>query len=233
MAVLAGIAATLSPTELLRLADRPRGEFPEAVIHVKVSVSEKGSVQQPAEFDLYRKGEERTFIAFTAGKQKGRKILSVGEKFWILVPGSSRAIPVSARERLLGGASISEIAKLRLSEEFDSASTGRSEPIADRSCVVLDLKPKRPGAAYSGATLWVDEQEHLARKAVLEIGDRKPSKEILFESYEKENGVTVLRKMSVRDLLSRDAAKTTLEYTNYRKARLPDSMFTPEEALKF
>jgi hypothetical protein len=200
---------------------------------VKVTVSERGATLEPAEFDLYRKGEDRTFIAFTSGKQKGRKILAVGDKFWIIVPGSSHAIPVSANQRLLGGASISEIAKLRFSEEFEATLTDRVETVAALRCAILDLKPKRPAAGYSGATLWVDEKEHLARKAILNIGDAKPSKEIVFESYEKENGVTVLRAMSVRDLLSRDSPTTKLDYTNYRKARLPDSMFTPEEALKF
>ena len=52
-------------------------------------VSGDGASQVPAEFDLYKKGDDRGLVVFTAGKQKGRKILTVGEKFWILVPVAS------------------------------------------------------------------------------------------------------------------------------------------------
>src|SRR5215470_16440472 len=87
------------PNELLRLADEPRKAYREALIRVRVTNFEHGQPGPASEFDLYKKGEVRALIVFRTGTQKGRKILTVGEKFWLVVPGAKHAIPVSANQR--------------------------------------------------------------------------------------------------------------------------------------
>ena len=227
-------AAALTAPQILELADAPKSAFPEAVLHARVVVSENGASQVPAEFDLYRKGEDRGLVVFTAGKQKGRKILTVGERFWILVPGASHPIAVTPNQRLLGGASLGDVAKLRFAKEFDAVLEPAAEAVAGLSCDVLDLKAKSPASSYGSGRLWTDREQHLARKAVLNLVSGKPAKEILFERYGKENGKTVLLSMSIRDLLAGPSASVTrLEYSNYRIAKIDDVFFTPEGALKF
>ncbi|MGH9443196.1 MAG: outer membrane lipoprotein-sorting protein [Thermoanaerobaculia bacterium] len=224
----------LSASQLLELADAPKRAFPEVVIHTRVVVTENGGSQVPAEFELYKKGDDRALVVFTAGKQKGRKILTVGEKFWILVPGASRPIPVTANQRLVGGASLGDIARLQFSREFDAVIEPDPETVAGLPCDVLDLKATNARSSYGSGRLWVDRKRHLARKAVLALVSGKPAKEILFERYGVENGKTVLLSMSVRDLLGGSAgAETRLEYSNYRILKIDDSFFTPEGALKF
>ena len=227
-------SAALSARQILELADAPKRAFPEAVIHARVVVSGNGSSEVPAEFDLYKKGDDRGLVVFTAGKQKGRKILTVGERFWILVPGASRPIPVTANQRLMGGAALGDVAKLQFSREFDAAIRPEPEPVGGLPCDVLDLKAKDSRASYGSGRLWVDRQEHLPRKAVLNLVSGKPAKDILFERYGRENGKTVLLSMSIRDLLAGAAGGVTrLEYSNYRVAKIDDVFFTPEGALKF
>jgi hypothetical protein len=230
----AAAAASPSASRLLALADRPKNAFPEVVISARVTVTEKGRRSQPAEFDVYRKGEDRTLIVFTRGKQRGRKILTVGERFWIIVPASSHAIPVSANQRLVGGASISDVARLRFSREFSATLRGGPETVGGRECDVLDLRADRPGSSYGSGVLWMDRSEHLPRKLVLNLVSGKPAKEVTFDEYGTDSGKTVLRRMTVRDLLSPDEEKTTLlEYQRYRPARISDDVFTPEGALRF
>ena len=234
LALLLAAAAPLTPGELLRLADRPKDSFPEAVIRVKASVVENGREGAPTEFDLYKKGEDRTLAVFRTGTQKGRKVLTSGEKFWLIVPGSARAIPVSPSQRLLGGASMGDVARLRFAEDFDAALADAPEPVDGFECDVLRLTSRRPGASYGSGTLWMDRREHLIRKAVLNLVSGKPAKEVLFEKYGSEGGRPVVLRMRIRDLLStRTRLETVLEYPSYRKAELPDSLFTPEGALDF
>jgi hypothetical protein len=222
-----------TPDELLKLADRPKGEFREAVIHATITITKSGSTESPAEFDLYKKGEDRGLVVFTGGKQKGRKILTVGEKFWLIVPGSSHAIAVTPNQRLMGGASLADVSKLRFSEEFNATLAG-TETVDGRSCDVLSLTPKAPHSSYGGGKLWIDRDEHLARKAVLELVSGKPAKEITFDRYGKQDGKTVLSTMTIRDLLGGPAAGITrIDYTNYRQARIEDHLLTPEGALNF
>jgi hypothetical protein len=228
------VSAAPTAQQILELADAPKRAFSEAVIHARVVVVENGASQVPAEFDLYKKGEDRGLVVFTAGKQKGRKILTVGEKFWILVPGASHAISVTANQRLMGGASLGDVAKLQFSREFDATLQPEPESVDGLPCDVLDLTAKGSRASYGSGRLWVDRKERLPRKAVLNLVSGKPAKEILFERYGKAGGRTVLLSMTIRDLLTGPAGSVTrLEYSNYRIAKIEDVFFTPEGALKF
>ena len=231
---LAAGAFAATPDELLKLADRPKSEFREAVIHARITVTQNGKSESPAEFELYKKGDDRGLVVFTAGKQKGRKILTVGDKFWLIVPGSSHAISVTPNQRLMGGASLADVSKLRFSEEFTATVAGPPEMVEGRPCDVLKLTPRSTHTSYGGGTLWIDRAEHLARKAVLSLVSGKPAKEIAFDRYGKQDGKTVLASMTIRDLLGGPSAGTTsIDYTNYRVARIDDKLLTPEGALDF
>lgn len=228
------VSAAATPAELLRLADRPKNEFVDAVIHAKITVTRNGRSESPAEFELYKKGEDRGLVVFTAGKQKGRKILTVGDRVWLIVPGSSHAIAVTPNQRLMGGASLADVSKLRFSDEFDAALAGPPQTVDARECDVLKLSPKSAKSSYGGGTLWIDRQEHLARKAVVDLVSGKPAKEITFDRYGKQAGKTVLESMTIKDLLSgADASTTRIDYTNYRAAKIDDELLTPEGALEF
>ena len=235
MAVLLSTSAlAATPGELLQLADRPKRDFPEAVIHARITVTQNGKSDSPAEFELYKKGEDRGLVVFTAGKQKGRKILTVGDKFWLIVPGSSHAIAVTPNQRLMGGASLADVSKLRFSDEFDAKAAGPAESIGGLSCDVLTLVPKSPRSSYGGGTFWTDRAEHLARKAVLSLVSGKPAKEITFDRYGRQNGKTVLESMTIKDLLAGPSAPVTrIDYTDYRAAHIDDKLLTPEGALTF
>lgn len=227
-------AAALSAEDLLRMADRPREAFSQAVIRVKATVLENGRAGRPVEFDIYRKGEDRSLMIFRSGSQSGRKVLTAGEKVWLIVPGSAHAIPVTPNQRLMGGASMGDVARLRFSEEFEAAFSGATESVGGIECDVLNLKARRKGASYGSGKLWIDRHEHLARRAVLNLVSGKPAKEVTFERYRTEGADRVLAAMRIRDLLTtRSTLETILEYSRYRTARLPDSLFTPDGALDF
>ena len=236
LALIAGIALAAatapSPAELLKLADAPKNAFAEAVIHARITVTENGKTTSPAEFELYKKGDDRGLVVFTAGKQKGRKMLTVGDRVWLIVPGSSHAIAVTPNQRLMGGASLADVSKLRFSQEFDAAPAGPSETIDGRECDVLKLTPKSAKSSYGGGTLWIDRQDHLARKALVALVSGKPAKEIAFDRYGRQAGKTVLESMTIKDLLG-GASTTRIEYTNYRVATIDEKLLTPEGALNF
>ncbi|HKB71641.1 MAG TPA: outer membrane lipoprotein-sorting protein [Thermoanaerobaculia bacterium] len=236
LASLAGTTKLIgaTPDELLKLADRPKQAFAEAVIHAKITVIENGKTTSPAEFELYKKGDDRGLVVFTAGKQRGRKMLTVGDKVWLIVPGSSHAIAVTPNQRLMGGASMADVSKLRFSEEFRASTAGPPETVDGRACDVLKLDPKSAKSSYGGGTLWVDRDEHLARKAVVNLVSGKPAKEITFDRYGNQAGKTVLESMTIKDLLAGPSGPVTrIDYTNYRVAKIDDELLTPEGALNF
>lgn len=233
--VAAGAAAqrpALKVDELLALADRPWRAFPEAVIHAVVTVTEDGKVTQTAEMEIYRKPPASNLVEFTAGAQRGRNVLTVGDKVWLIVPGARNAVPVSANQRLMGGAGLADLAGLRFS---DLAATllETAEAVDGIECDVLDLHGKGTGAAKRTGRLWLDRTEHLPRKLLMLLPSGKPSRELYFERYGNENGSTVITQMRIVDLLATARrTETRVVFSKYRKARLGDELFVPASAVR-
>ena len=64
------------------------------------------------------KGRDRALIVFRGGTNDGRKALTVGPKMWLIVPGTEHPVPITANQRLMGGASFGDVAQMRFAEDF-------------------------------------------------------------------------------------------------------------------
>jgi hypothetical protein len=230
--VLAGPAASAPDVQQwLQAADATRNAFEEAVITARASQVVDGKVTGSADFEVYTKGRTRGLIVFRSGSSKDRKILSDGPRMWLIVPGATRAIPVTPNQRLLGGASMGDVASLRFAEDFTAALRPGEEPVAGKACRVLDLKAKSPSAPYPHVVLWWNEPERLPAKVLFFLPSGKEAKEVTFTKFARKAGKAIVSEMEIRDLLARDPrAFTRLEYLDYRPAKLDDALFTPEGA---
>jgi hypothetical protein len=230
--VVAGVAAqTTDVPALLRAVDETRNAFDEAIISARAAQLVAGERQGEASFDIYRKGRDRALILFTDSKNRGRKVLTVGEKMWLLVPGARNPVPITANQRLVGGASIGDLARLRFADDF--AATARAEPerVGDRSCRVLDLTAREKNAPYPKVVLWVDEREKLPCKVLFFLPSGKPVKEVLFTAFGRSGEKRIVSSMEVHDLLAPQARRVTrLDYSSYRPAKIDDKIFTPQGA---
>jgi negative regulator of sigma E activity len=229
--------ATVSPSEIqewLEDVDRARNAVSETVIKARASIMKDGKVTGSADFQVYAKGDDRGLLVFRGGKNDGRKILNVGEKMWLIVPGASRALPITANQRLLGGASVGDIARVRFAKDYTATARENSEEIAGKPCRVLDLAARSPAAAYPKVVLWFDEKAKLPCRILLSLPSGKPAKEVTFTKFQKSAGRTVVAEMEVRDLLTGEpGAYTRLEYLEVLPARIDDEFFTPQGALTF
>jgi hypothetical protein len=228
-AVLAAAAPDID--QWLKTADATRNAFDEAVITARASQISDGKVTGSADFEVYTKGRERGLIVFRGGSNSGRKVLTDGPRMWLIVPGASRPIPVTPNQRLLGGASMGDVARLRFSEDFTAVLRPEPETVGGKSCRVLDLTAKAPNAPYPRVVLWWNEAERLPARVLFRLPSGKEAKEVTFTKFSKKAGKTIVSEMEIRDLLSRDSHTVTrLEYTDYRPAKLDDALFTPEGA---
>jgi len=211
--------------------DAARNAFEEAVIGARATQIEGGKVTGTADFDVYVKGHERGLIVFRGGKNSGRKILTSGDKMWLIVPGATNAVPITPNQRLVGGASVGDVARLRLAEDYDAVVRPGTEAVNGKTCRVVDLTAKSPRAAFPRVVLWYDEADRLPVRLFFSLPSGKPAKEVTFTKFTKAFGKTVVAEMEVRDLLAKDANTITrLEYRDVRPAKLDDKIFTPEGA---
>jgi len=215
----------------LREADATRNAFEEAVITARASQVVDGKVSGSADFEVYTKGRTRGLIVFRSGSGNGRKILTDGPRMWLIVPGASRPIPVTANQRLLGGASMGDVASLRFAEDYTATLRPVEEAVGGKACRVLDLTAKSPSSPYPHVVLWWNEAEHVPAKVLFSLPSGKEAKEVTFTKFARKAGKTIVSEMEIRDLLARDPkAFTRLEYLDYRPAKLDDKLFTPEGA---
>jgi hypothetical protein len=230
-------ASAQTPAEVaawLAGVDAARNAYEEAVIKAHAGQVVNGKETGGADFDIYTKGRDRGLIVFRGGKNSGRKILTVGDRMWLLVPGASNPLPITANQRLMGGASVGDVARLRFAEDFTATVRPGTETVGTRTCRVLDLTAKSPRAPYPNVVLWYDPAAKLPAKVVFRLPSGREAKQVTFAKFATSQGKTIVREMDIRDLLAGEGAgETRLEYLDYRPARLDDAIFTPAGALGF
>ncbi|HEY6066330.1 MAG TPA: outer membrane lipoprotein-sorting protein [Thermoanaerobaculia bacterium] len=216
---------------LLAAVDATRNAFDEAVISARATQIVDGKESGRADFDVYVKGRDKGLIVFRGGKNSGRKVLTNGDRMWLLVPGSRNPVPITPNQRLLGGASFGDVARLSFSEDYAAKETGETETAAGRTCRVLELTAKSARSLYPRVLLSVDEREKLPCRVRFFLASGKEARDVTFTKFRRQGGKTVVAEMEVRELLgAASKAVTRLEYRDYRSARLDAKLFTPEGA---
>ena len=227
-------AAGPAPSEvqsLVAAVDATRNVFEEAIITARATQMVDGKSTGTADFDVYVKGRDRGLIVFRGGRNGGRKVLTNGDRMWLLVPGSTKPVPITANQRLLGGASFGDVARLRFSEDYTAKATGERENLAGKSCVVLDLAAKSPKVSFPRVRLSVDERQKVPCRVRFSLASGKEVRVVTFTKFRQEAGKTVVAEMEVRELLGAASRTVTiLEYRGYKLARLDPKIFTPDGA---
>lgn len=228
----AGLAQTPPDVQsLLAAVDATRNVFDEAIISARATQIVDGKEAGNAEFELYVKGRDRGLIVFRGGRNSGRKVLTNGNRMWLLVPGSTNPIPVTPNQRLLGGASFGDVARLRFSEDYTARATGETETAGGRTCRVFELTAKSRTVPYPRVLLSADDRAKLPCRVRFFLASGKEARAVTFTRFAREGGKTVVAEMEVRELLGAASRTVTrLEYRDYRTARLDPKIFTPEGA---
>ncbi len=218
---------------LLKQADAPRQTFLDSTLRVRATVEREDDAPQIGEFDVHLGNDDQQLVVFRDKKNRGRKFLMVGDKAWLIVPGSKNPIAVTANQRMLGASSFADIARVRLSQDYSGALRPGMEPCGEpaQPCRVVDITATIKTAPYASGTLWIDGAGML-RKALYKLASGKPAKEILYR-YKDHNGVTLPAGLTLTDLLLPDkTGTTTLDYLDHRPTRHPAATFDPRQQVK-
>src|SRR5262249_53280984 len=208
-----------------------RQAFGEAKITARATQIVNGKPSGAADFDIYVKGRDHALIVFRGGKNNGRKALTVGEKMWLIIPGTENPVPITKNQRLMGGASFGDVASMRLAEDYTAVLRPEQKNVGDRPAYVLDLTAKSPKASYPKVTLWLDAQDMRARKLLFFLPSGHEAREVSFTKFRKTGDKPAVAEMEVLDKPGPNAGEITrLEYLDIQPARIDDKVFTPEGA---
>lgn len=213
---------------MLRDLDAAWHPIVEGRIDIRVIVRRPGKPSSESELAVFVDRQDRALCEFRSGRQQGRKVLLAGRAAWLIVPGASRPIPITDRQRLVGGVSIADVARLRFAQAFLASERAGEEALDGIPCRVYDLRSRSGESAYASGTLWVGRADGLARRALLSVASGKEAKDVAFAAYGIERGKTVGRRMEFRDLLtSKGGEVTVLEILRYVPEDLDPRTFDP------
>lgn len=220
-----------TPDDLLKAADRALHPIEEGAIRIRSTVAKPGEEAVVSDLEVLVRGEDHALCIFRSGPLAGRRILVAGDRVWLLVPGTTRPVPVSASQRLLGGASIGDVARLHFAAEFTAVPRAAGETVDGSPCRVLDLTARAPGAPYAGGTLWVDPRDGRPRRAIFRLPSGKDAKEVRYTEYAVEDGRPILARLEIDHRLpSERGMTTTLEFIGHETRTLDPGTFDPGRA---
>ena len=153
----------MRPHEILRRSDEARGNLEGVKWKLSIHSIEKGSEQERA-LEVKAKGYDFLAIMTSPAKVKGQMLLMVDHNMWFAKPGVKKPVPVSPRQKLVGGAAYGDIAATNYSDDY-KATPLPDEVFEGESCYVFDLKAVTKKATYDQIKYWISKERLVGVKS--------------------------------------------------------------------
>jgi outer membrane lipoprotein-sorting protein len=218
-------AAEPDADALLRAANASI-HFDDSTTQMQMRVLRDGQLEAEYEMNVHKLDTQRTRIEFTQpAREKGRRLLRVGDKMWMFLPDLGKPIVMSARQGLLGS-SLANGDLLRVDLVADYAPTSvREEAIGDVAAQVLELKARSPESAYDRILLWVEKASQRPLRQEFYTVSGKRLRTINYGKPATFGGIAVNSEIDVEStLMPRDRTVLTITGLAVRQ-KLPAGMF--------
>ena len=220
------VADAAAYAEMLRQADAARGNLEGVRWTVDILAHENGK-DQDCSMDVSARGYDFMAIFLSPAKSKGQRVLQVDRNMWYTKPGVRKPVPISSRQKLVGGAAYGDIAATNYSEDYEATPLGE-EALEGVPCLVFDLKAKTKRCTYDRVKYWVAKDRNVAVRAEYFTVSGKMFKSARFEF---DHRVQVEGKESpfISKLIIQDAVMpdnvTTMSFSEPRLDKLSDATF--------
>lgn len=218
--------AAMSPREILRKADEARGNEEGIEWEIDIRSVERGRKQR-----RLLKVKARSYNALaeflSPANVKGEKLLMIDRNMWFVKPGLSKAVPISPRQKLLGGAANGDIASTNYAGDYKIIEV--SEAVCGgETCHVFDLAAIKRSVTYDRIKYWVSKKRYVGVKAEFYTVSGKLFKTATFE-YKNDivhnrKPREFISKMIITSATSRGDV-TTMNYRGVKFKKIPNSTF--------
>ena len=189
------------------------------------TVNRDGSVDKERRYTVFAQAEHRSLVLMRSPAEAGQKVLMLGDDFWLLLPGSARALRITAMQKLLGDASTGDIATLRWADDYSGTVVGEETCAAGQACLHLSLQAARKGLSYQRIELWLGKARHEPLAADLYLQSDKLAKQARFV-FDKPAAPTAVTEMVLIDQLGKHQ-ETRVRYLSRQPRTLPESWLNP------
>jgi outer membrane lipoprotein-sorting protein len=218
--------AALSPEEILRKADEARGNMEGVQWEIEIKSIEKGR-EQNRTIKVSARGFNSLAEFLAPPNVKGQKLLMIDRNMWFVKPGLSKAVPISPRQKLIGGAANGDIASTNYAGDYKVAHAAE-DTVNGEACYLFDLSAVDKKVTYDRIKYWISKERLVGVKAEFYTVSGKMFKTAIF-AY--DNSITVdgaprpfISKMVITNAIMKEDV-TTMIFGEVAFKKIPDSMF--------
>ena len=216
----------LTPKEILHRTDEARGNLEGVKWKLQVISVEKDR-KEDRNLDVTARNREFFAILKAPPKVRGMILLNTEKNMWFASPSVRKPVPVSPRQKLIGGASYGDIAATNYAEDYDVASL-QEEIVVGEECYVFDLKANKKSVTYDRIKYWVSKERLVGVKAEYFTVSGKKFKSAIFEYEHKilvrERPRPFISKMIIEDSFL-EGNVTTMIFSEPVFGKVPNSIF--------
>jgi len=223
---MTSVNAEMTPEQVLEQADLARGNVLGVEWKIHIVSIERGR-QQDQTLKIKARGFNILAETLSPPKLKGRKILMIDRNMWFIKPGLRKPVPISPRQKLMGGASNGDLASTNYSGDYKVASVSH-ETLGDESCYLFDLMAANKKTTYDRIRYWISEKRLVGVKAEFFTVSGKMFKTAVFEYDNRiHNGdasQVFISKMVITDAVMKKNI-TTMSYSDVKIKKIPEAAF--------
>lgn len=150
--------------QILTTADKSRGNIEGVIWEVQLESYEKDQLEQERVLEIQAKGYNFLGTFLSPAKIKNSKILMVDHNMWYTKPGLQKPVPVSPKQKLVGGASYGDLAATNYADDYQASFLGY-EQVQDEQCYVFELNATAENVTYENIKYWVSKERTVGVKA--------------------------------------------------------------------
>jgi outer membrane lipoprotein-sorting protein len=230
---LPSLHAAMSPKEILRKADEARGNAEGVEWEIDIESIERGRQQQRT-IRVTARGFDSLAEFLAPANVKGQKLLMLDRNMWFAKPGLSKAVPISPRQKLLGGAANGDIASTNYAGDYQVVQ-GLEDMVNGEPCYLFDLTALDKRATYDRIKYWISKERLVGLRAEFYTVSGKMFKTATFEY---KNSITIdgkprefISKMIIASAVQKEDV-TTMNFGKVLIKKVPDSIFNLNLLLK-
>jgi outer membrane lipoprotein-sorting protein len=225
----AGLAEAGSQPDAAQIiagADRARGNVNGVIWTAEIDSLEEGHSSQRT-MQIKNRGINTLAESIAPAKVKGHKILMLDRNMWFVKPGLRKPVPISPRQKLMGGAANGDIASTNYAEDYTAELAGE-ETIDGEACWLFDLGAADSKVTYDRIRYWISKERQLGLKAEFFTVSGKMLKTARFK-YENRiqlegKDSPFMSEMAIEDAVQK-ANLTVMRYSDISVEAIPDAVF--------
>ncbi len=213
----------------LKAADKFRVSADNLQVETQINVvNADGTPDKERRYKVFAQAKRQSLVLMQSPAEKGQKVLMLGDDFWMLMPDSQRPIRITPMQKLLGDASIGDVATMSWADDYTGTLAGE-EPCDGAKpaplCHHLSLVAARKGVTYQRIELWLGKQRHEPVRAELYVLSDKLAKQATF-TLDKPSAPTQVNEMVLTDQVSNHKV-TRVRYLSRKERKIPTEWLNP------